>query len=187
VAEDPVADHRIDDRREDHGVDHVGAELEPLQGGAPHDRERHGAEDELEEQQRRRADGGDVEQRELLRGLRRHRADVEEEAVGPGDLPRPAEGESKAHGPVAERRDREVGQDLDHPEAGVLRTREAHLEEQEPGLHEHDEHGGHDHPGGVHGRDRVVESGSVSGERRAWQQKQSERHTGRQGDTSHGS
>ena len=41
---DRVRDQRVDDRPEDGRVDHVGAEPDPLQGGAPDDRQRDGAE-----------------------------------------------------------------------------------------------------------------------------------------------
>ena len=50
AAEDPVADDRVDQRAEDHRVDQVRAELDALDRGAPHDRERHRAEHELEEE-----------------------------------------------------------------------------------------------------------------------------------------
>ena len=56
AAEDPVAEDRVEHRAEDDRVDHVGAELDPLQGRAPDDRQRDGAEDELEEHERGRAD-----------------------------------------------------------------------------------------------------------------------------------
>jgi hypothetical protein len=173
-------------RREDDRVDHVRAELDPLERGSPHDRQGDGAEDKLEEQERGRADRRDVEQRELARRLGGQRAHVQEEAVRAGDLAGAAERERESDRPVADRGDREVRQDLHHPETGVLRAREADLEEQEPGLHEHDEHGGDDHPDRVQARDRVLEGRPVLRERRSGDEQQcSERHGGRQDDTSH--
>ena len=44
AAEDPVRADRVDQRREDDGVDDVDAELDPLERRAPDDRERDGAE-----------------------------------------------------------------------------------------------------------------------------------------------
>src|ERR671918_580800 len=44
AAEDPVADDRVDQRAEDDRVDEVGAELDALERGAPHDRQRRRAE-----------------------------------------------------------------------------------------------------------------------------------------------
>ena len=51
AAEDPVRADRVDQRREDDRVDHVDAELDALERRAPDDRQRHGAEHELEEPQ----------------------------------------------------------------------------------------------------------------------------------------
>ena len=63
AAEDPVRDQRVDDRREDDRVDRIRDELDALERRAPDDRQRHRAEDELEEEerQRRAADGLAVE------------------------------------------------------------------------------------------------------------------------------
>jgi hypothetical protein len=52
AAEDPVRDDRVDERREHERVDDVDAELDALERRAPHDRQRDGAEHELEEPQR---------------------------------------------------------------------------------------------------------------------------------------
>ena len=80
---------------------------------------------------------------------------AEEGALGAGEPARAAEGEREADGPVADRRDREVREDLGHDRAGVLHPREADLEEEEADLHEHDEHRGDDDPGGLDRRDGV--------------------------------
>src|SRR2546427_682898 len=84
---------------------------------------------------RRGPDAHRAEQRELSRRLLCRVAHVEEPAVGAGDRARAAEGQRKAGGPVGDRADRVVGQDLHDTEAGVLRTREADLQEQESRLH----------------------------------------------------
>ena len=52
AAEDPVGADRVDERREDDRVDDVDAELDALERRAPDDRQRDGAEDELEEPER---------------------------------------------------------------------------------------------------------------------------------------
>ena len=52
AAEHPVGADRVDERAEDDRVDHVDAELDPLQRRAPDDRQRDGAEHELEEELR---------------------------------------------------------------------------------------------------------------------------------------
>ena len=49
AAEHPARGDRIDEAGEDHGVGRVHAELDPLERRAPHDGQRDGAEDELEE------------------------------------------------------------------------------------------------------------------------------------------
>ena len=152
ATEDPVADDRVDHGAEHDRVDHVRAVLDPFQRGAPHDCQRHRAEHELEEQERRRADVVGLQERELLRRLSGHRAHVEEEPRVPRDRSRAAEGEREPHRPVGKRGDREVGQDLRHPGAGVLHAREPDLQESESRLHEHHEHRRHDHPGGVQAR-----------------------------------
>ncbi len=146
AAEDPVADHRIQHRREDHGVDQVGAELDPLERRAPDDRQGDGAEDELEEQERGWTDRVRLEERDLGRRRLRRRADVEEEPGIAGDQAGAAPGEREPHRPVGERCDREVDEDLRHSGARVLHPREADLEQQEPRLHEHHEHGRDDDP-----------------------------------------
>ena len=165
AAEDPVADDRVDHRAEHDRVDHVGAVLDPLQGGAPHDRQRDRAEHELEEQERRRADVVGLQERELLRRLGRHGAHVQEEPGVTRDRPRAAEGEREPDRPVRKRGDREVRQDLRDPGAGVLGAREADLQEGEARLHEHHEHRRHDHPGGVQAGDGFLERRSVLCER----------------------
>ena len=57
-----------------------------------------------------------------------------------------AEREGEADGPVGQRGDREVGEDLRDHCAGVLRAREADLQEREARLHEHHEQGRDDDP-----------------------------------------
>ena len=52
AAEHPVGADRVDDRGEDDRVDDVDAELDPLERRAPDDRQRDGAEHELEEELR---------------------------------------------------------------------------------------------------------------------------------------
>ena len=83
AAEDPVAEHRVEDGAEDDRVDHVGAELDPLQGGAPDDRQRDRAEHELEEHERGRADRIRLDERDALARFFDRGADVEEEPVRP--------------------------------------------------------------------------------------------------------
>jgi hypothetical protein len=166
AAEDPVREHRVDDRGEDDRIYDVGAELDPLERRAPDDGQGDRAEDELEEEQRGRADRVGLEQRDLARGLLRCQSHVEEEAVRARDRSRAAEGEREADRPVGDRRDREVGEDLGDPRARVLRAREADLEEGEARLHEHHEDGRDHHPGRVELDHRLVERGLVGGERR---------------------
>ena len=103
AAEDPVAQHRVDQRREDHGVDHVGAELDPLERGAPDDRQGDRAEDELEEQQRRRADADDAQQREVAAASAGGVPDVEEKPLVPAIVPAPPKASAKPDGPVGDR------------------------------------------------------------------------------------
>ena len=67
----------------------------------------------------------------------------------PAIVPAPPKASAKPDRPVTDRRDREVREDLRDPRAGVLRTREADLQEGKTRLHEHHEHARHDHPGGV--------------------------------------
>ena len=176
ATEDPVADDRVDHGAEHDRVDHVRAVLDPLQRRAPHDRQRHRAEHELEEQERRRADRVGLQERELLRRLSGHGAHVEEEARISGDRTCAAEGEREPDRPVGKRGDREVGQDLRHPGTGVLHAREPDLQEGEARLHEHHEHRRHDHPGGVQARGNVVDGGFVLCPGHGRQNQSSQRH-----------
>ena len=144
AAEDPARGDRVDQRAEDDRVDDVDAELDALERRAPHDGQRDGAEDELEEPLRldRR-----VRQAHDREGRLRIAEVAQEEAVGPDDVPeRAAEREREPDRPVQEAGDREVGEDLRDDGARVLAAREADLEEGEAGLHEHHETAGDDHP-----------------------------------------
>ena len=78
AAEDPVRGDRVDQRREDDRVDDVDAELDALERRAPHDRQRDGAEDELEEQLRLDRRVGEAHDRE---GRLRIAVVAQEEAV----------------------------------------------------------------------------------------------------------
>ena len=146
---------------EDDRVDDVDAELDPLERRAPHDGERDGAEDELEEPLRLDRRVGEPHD-----GERRQRVAVvaQEEAVMADDVA-DAEGEGEADRPVHERGDREVREDLRDHGARVLPTREPDLEERKTGLHEHHETTGDDHPQRVDrhgvGEDAVI--GRVQG------------------------
>ena len=51
AAVDAVCDQRVDDRAEDRGIDHVRAELDPLERRAPDDRQRDRAEEHPEQHQ----------------------------------------------------------------------------------------------------------------------------------------
>jgi hypothetical protein len=137
AAEDPVRADRIDQRREDDRVEDVDAELDALERRAPHDRQRDGAEDELEEPERLDGDRAvlQVDQREVRTGVRTG----QEETVGADDRVALAEGERHADRPEHQRGDREVHQDLGDHRAGVLAAREADLQEGEARLHEHDQ------------------------------------------------
>ena len=84
---------------------------------------------------------------------------AEEGALGAGEPAGAAEGEREPDGPVAERGDREVGDDLRHHRARVLHAGEADLQEQEAGLHEEDEDAGDEHPDGVDAAQGIVERG----------------------------
>ncbi len=110
AAEHPVGADRVDDRREDRRVDDVDAELDPLQGRAPDDRQGDGAEDELEEPLRLDRRVGERHHREAgveqghAVGGRAVRAEVgEEEApVVPDEAAqRATEGEREADRPPA--------------------------------------------------------------------------------------
>jgi hypothetical protein len=101
AAEDPVADDRVEQGAEHDRVDHVGAELDPLEGRSPDDCEGDGAERELEEQERRRVDAVRPDERNRVAGLSGRRAEVEEEPGVTPELSRPTEREREAHRPVA--------------------------------------------------------------------------------------
>ena len=81
TAEHPARGDRVDERAEDDGVDDVDAELDALERRAPHDRQRDGAEDELEEPLR--LDGG-VREAHDREGLLRI-AEVAQEEPGVAD------------------------------------------------------------------------------------------------------
>ena len=163
--EDPVGPDRVDDRREDDRVDDVDAELDPLQRRPPDDRQRDGAEDELEEPLRLDRRVGEVHHREArvkdLGAILDLRPGTEVREEEPAVVPdhaaqRAAEGEGKSDRPPAERRDREVGEDLGDDRPRVLAAREADLQKCEAGLHEHHQAAGEDHPHRV-GPDRRIE------------------------------
>jgi hypothetical protein len=147
TAEDPVRPDRVDQRGEDDRVDDVDAELDALERRAPHDRERHGAEDELEEPERLDGDRAVLEgdQREVRAGV----GAGQEEPVRPDDRVAFTEGERKADRVEHQRGDREVHEDLRDHGADVLSSGEADLEEREAGLHEHDEDARHQDPNRV--------------------------------------
>ena len=156
AAEHPVGADRVDHHAEHQRVDDVRAELDPLECGSPDDRQRHGAEGELEEElrlDRRVRERHDPELgREQGQPVRfcRIRTEVGEEE--PGRMPDQvtgAEGEREPADPPAERRDREVREDLRDHGPRVLASGEPDLQEREAGLHEHHDHPGDDHPEGV--------------------------------------
>ena len=109
----------------------------------------------------------------------RVRAEVgEEEPAVVADNAAGAEGEGEPADPPADRCDREVREDLRDHGPGVLASREADLQEGEPGLHEHDQAAGDDHPHRVDpdrgielAGDRLLEVRGV-GERRAGDREQ---------------
>src|SRR3954454_21384694 len=138
AAEDPARGDRVDQRAEHDRVDDVDAELDALERRAPHDGERDGAEDELEEPLRLDGRVGQAHDRE---GLQRVAVVAQEEPGVADDVAR-AEREGEADRPVTKGGDGEVGQDLRHYGSRVLAAREADLQEGESGLHEHDEAGG---------------------------------------------
>ena len=151
TAEDPVRADRVDQRREDDRVDHVGAELDALERRAPHDRQRHGAERELEQPLRldRRVRGPG-------RSGRTPPADRRSLAAGAGVPIRspslePVPNAKRSHRVVTHGRDRQVDEDLRDPGADVLAAREADLEQREARLHEQHEDGSDDHPHRVDG------------------------------------
>jgi hypothetical protein len=137
-----VRGHRIDQRAEQGGEHDVGGVADALQRRSPDDGQRDGAERELEEPLG--LDGG-VRESHGGEGLARIAIALQEEAVA-ADERAVAERQRKADGPVGERPDREVGEDLGHPRAGVLGSREADLQHREATLHEQDEERGDDHP-----------------------------------------
>ena len=161
AAEHPVRADRVDEPGEDDRVDDVDAELDPLERRAPHDGERDGAEDELEEPLRLDRRVGETHDGERLQRIA---VVAQEEAVMADDVA-DAEGEGEADRPVHERRDREVREDLRDHGARVLPTREPDLEERKTGLHEHHETAGDDHPQGVdrHGLGEDAVLGGVQG------------------------
>jgi hypothetical protein len=152
AAEDPVRADRVDQAREHDRVDDVDAELDPLDRGSPHDRERHGAEDELEEPQRldRHVPAG-IRPGPGEREVRGAVLAAQEEPVRADERAAVAEREGEAHGVEHQARDREVDQDLRDDRARVLAAREADLQEGEAGLHEHHEDAGDQHPYRVDG------------------------------------
>ena len=136
---------RVDEGREEDRVDHVDAELDPLERRAPDDRQRDGAERELEQElglDRRVRQAHDPEGLLWVTVVARKNPCVTDELAV-------AEREREADGPVQDRGDREVGEDLRDDGAGVLRAREADLQEREAGLHEDHEAAGDEHPDGV--------------------------------------
>ena len=161
AAEHPVRGDRVDEPGEDDRVDDVDAELDPLERRAPHDRQRDGAEDELEEPLRLDRRVGEPHDGERLL---RVAVVAQEEAVVADDVA-DAEREGEADRPVHERRDREVREDLRDHGACVLPAGEPDLEERKTGLHEHHETAGDDHPQRVDrhgvGEDAVI--GRVQG------------------------
>ena len=161
AAEHPVRGDRVDEPGEDDRVDDVDAELDPLERRAPHDGERHGAEDELEEPLRLDRRVGQAHHGERLQ---RVAVVAQEEAVMADDVA-DAEGEGEADRPVHERRDREVREDLRDHRARVLPAGETDLEEREAGLHEHHETAGDDHPQRVdrHGVGEDAVLGGIKG------------------------
>src|SRR5215212_1742791 len=133
AAEHPVRRDRVDEPGEDDGVEEVDAELDPLERGAPNDRERDGAEDELEEPLRLDRRVGEAHDPESLLGIA---VVAQEEPVRAEDLA-VAEGEGEADRPVEDRRDLEVREDLGDHRAGFLAAGEADLQQREARLHEH--------------------------------------------------
>ncbi len=88
-------------RREHDGVDRVDAELDALERGAPHDRQRDGAEDELEEPLRLDGRVGEAHDRERLGGV----AEALQEPAGVApQVAGAAEREREADGPVRDAR-----------------------------------------------------------------------------------
>ena len=138
AAPDRMRDQRVDHRAEDRRVDDVGAELDPLQGGAPDDRQRDRAEGEPVEHQHR-VGAGDVEG---FFALPDRLIEVEEEPAGPEEVVAASFGDPVAERPPGDRHDREVDEDLGHSGPGVLLSREADLEEHEAGLHQEDQNAG---------------------------------------------
>ena len=143
ATEDPVRADRVDQRGEDDRVDDVDAELDALQRGAPDDRQRDRAEGELEEPLR--LDRGVGEAQTVGKNAVCGSAEVAQEESGVADDLARTEREGEADGPVTNRGDREVDEDLRDDRAGVLSAREADLQERESGLHEDHEDGRDDH------------------------------------------
>src|SRR6185503_3071334 len=111
--------------------DDVDAELDPLERRSPDDRERDGAERELEQElalDRRVRQPHDSESLLWITVV------TEQEPVRPDEVA-VAEREREADEVVEDRGDREVHEDLRDDRAGVLRTREADLQEREARLH----------------------------------------------------
>ena len=152
AAEHPVGADRVDDRREHDRVGDVRAELDPLERGAPDDRERHRAERELE--QPLRLDRGVGQAHDAERGLRVAEA-LQQEAVGAHERA-VAKREREPDRIERDRGDRQVGEDLRDPGARVLRAREADLEQGEACLHEQHEHRRDEHEQRVQ-RNRVAQ------------------------------
>src|SRR5207302_9571066 len=148
ATEELVRDERVDEAREGDGEEDVDDELRALDHRAPDDGQGDGAEDELEEELRRRR-GGAPGQRRQVHGEARVEAGGEPAAAEQPEGAPTAEGEAEAHRPVDDRGDREVGDHLGHHRPDVLHPAEPDFEHCEAGLHEHDQHGGDDHPDGV--------------------------------------
>jgi hypothetical protein len=136
-APDRVRDQRVDHGAEDGGVDHVGAELDPLQGRAPDDRQRDRAEGEPVEHQHR-VGTGHVER---FFALTDRLIEVEEEAAGAEEIVAAPFGDPVADRPPGNRADRQVDEHLGYARPGVLLSGEADLEEHEPSLHQEDQGG----------------------------------------------
>ena len=138
---DRVGDDRVDQRPKDDREQRVGAELDPLQGRSPDDRQR----DRREGESVQHAHGvgtGDVER---VSPLSDRLIEVEEEAAGPEDLVTGGRVDAVADRPPSERDHGEVDEDLGDTRADVLLPRETNLEQQESRLHEeHQDAGDHD-------------------------------------------
>jgi hypothetical protein len=138
TAPDRMGDERVDHGAEDDRVDHVGPELDPLQGRTPDDRQRDRAEGEAVEHQHRRFAGHQFPGDALV--------EVEEETAVAEDLVAAAFRDPVTDRPPGNRADGEVDEDLGDAGAGVLLSREADLEEHEARLHQEHEDAGDGDP-----------------------------------------